>query len=1050
MLLSLFPSSSEAAQWKVCASGCANNNSQLQTVLNSVAPGDEVLLQENFPYVGLFKLRANVGGRVTIRTGVTATGTVIPTSAFPQAGTRILPADSVKLAKFQTNLNNAPSLSTVKPGETGSLCSATPCVANNYTLQYLEWIPNTYAGGVLLRLGSNDTSGSVPAGDTQNLRAEVPSGFILDHVYIHGDKIYGQFRGIENFATGTQITDSYISDIKSLGEGQAIYSNNSEGGLTITNTFVEGNGENIISGGDTPRANQTVTVSAATSNSVTVSAVTDLQVGQGFTCKSGTTFQIRKVSAINGLVITPNTPFNVTPDVAGGSCNWGIVMKNFTLTKSHLYKNPNWRNAILDTPTNVSAKGATTGGTLVAGTYAYRVVARMDVAAGGIARSAASLEVTATIASGTTGSVQIQWDPVVNAKEYRIYGRSAGGENVRFTVTAPTATFTDTGSTGTTEAVPTTSGTKWFAKNLLEFKHYDGILVEGNIIEYSWKDGQNGPCVLFTPLNSSFGNDSTIVANAVFKNNIVRHCAQAIQITGHDASASAQLSQRLENLTIENNIFDDIGSQWGVVVQMIIVTSIGDPTGDPREGPKNLIIRKNLFNATGNNQFFAVDLGNGGVDYRIEGFQFYDNILRRTSSGFQYIKAPGGFQTEGNTSLALTCGSFTPCTFSPNVIAKASCSLYPAGNFCPDETTFQAQFVNYAGSDFTLAASSLYLKSASDGGKIGPNVAAITALTNIALSGNNTGVIVIPPDPGGGGGGPIVTPPNPPVITSPNILPGVLAGQAYNNSSIGYCLSSTSGTVPYVYSLDPTANILPTGLSLVNGCISGTPTVVGNYNFKVIVTDKIGQTGTKDFLIAVTQIIYPERRPDAFNKITERGTFAREVCPDGTTEEIKLGDFCFDLTNQYWTYASATSPSVVWSRVALSNNAGATYIFVSPNANFAMGLTAGGTQFTSSQDLIADLSGKTECKMFARSTAVADGTLWIRYSTDFTTTATDLGTTADTVGVSLASPVDSFVVTPTWQPIAEGAKTVVRLGFWGRSPSGTSASNLRNIGLICR
>jgi hypothetical protein len=77
-------------------------------------------------------------------------------------------------------------------------------------------------------------------------------------------------------------------------------------------------------------------------------------------------------------------------------------------------------------------------------------------------------------------------------------------------------------------------------------------------------------------------------------------------------------------------------------------------------------------------------------------------------------------------------------------------------------------------------------------------------------------------------------------------------------------LSASGGTAPYTWAIDPNAQVynaseqlvpatLPPGLSLdtQTGIISGTPTAVGEYAFRVIVTDAAGRTAAHNFCIHV-------------------------------------------------------------------------------------------------------------------------------------------------------------------------------------------------------
>ncbi len=91
-------------------------------------------------------------------------------------------------------------------------------------------------------------------------------------------------------------------------------------------------------------------------------------------------------------------------------------------------------------------------------------------------------------------------------------------------------------------------------------------------------------------------------------------------------------------------------------------------------------------------------------------------------------------------------------------------------------------------------------------------------------------------------------------------LRGGTVGQAYSNM-----LLHSNGTAPYHYAL--TSGTLPPGIQLNGntGALAGTPTVMGNYGFRVTVTDAAGLTGYGDFTIAIegpTFTIQPGTLPE--------------------------------------------------------------------------------------------------------------------------------------------------------------------------------------------
>ncbi|MFH1233503.1 MAG: hypothetical protein V1649_02515, partial [Patescibacteria group bacterium] len=113
-------------------------------------------------------------------------------------------------------------------------------------------------------------------------------------------------------------------------------------------------------------------------------------------------------------------------------------------------------------PTGVTT-ATTTGGTLPAGTYYFKVVS-----SDGIGTTIGSSEVSRTILASE--AINISWTAVTGASSYRVYGNTQGAQNHYFTTTATTYTYaTSTGSTaGTVPSVTTayinkltSSGNSW-------------------------------------------------------------------------------------------------------------------------------------------------------------------------------------------------------------------------------------------------------------------------------------------------------------------------------------------------------------------------------------------------------------------------------------------------------------------------------------------------------------------------------------------------------------------------------------------------------------
>jgi hypothetical protein len=204
-------------QITVCATGCDFTNTQLQTAINSATTGAEILLQEGFTYVGQFTLpRHNGTSMVTLRTGVTSTGTVRAAGTFPSAGVRVTPAiaTSSNFAKLQSGATHQPALRTV-------ITTTNP--ARYWTVKWVEGLWNSTTGqyhgsGPIFQVGDD-------SGNNQPNEAAIPNNFIFEQIYLHGHPIKGQYRGFSVHASDFILRHSEISEIKSMTEGQALWLN---------------------------------------------------------------------------------------------------------------------------------------------------------------------------------------------------------------------------------------------------------------------------------------------------------------------------------------------------------------------------------------------------------------------------------------------------------------------------------------------------------------------------------------------------------------------------------------------------------------------------------------------------------------------------------------------------------------------------------------------------------------------------------------------------------------------------------------------------------
>jgi hypothetical protein len=120
---------------------------------------------------------------------------------------------------------------------------------------------------------------------------------------------------------------------------------------------------------------------------------------------------------------------------------------------------------------------------------------------------------------------------------------------------------------------PSYAGKHWTVKNLLELKAAKNVVIDGNVMENNWTDGQAGVAVLFTVRNQDCAAPWSTVQNIAFSNNTVRGSdGGALNLLGKDNEAELAYgkctnpatigSERGKFVTITNSLFYDIGGSF--------------------------------------------------------------------------------------------------------------------------------------------------------------------------------------------------------------------------------------------------------------------------------------------------------------------------------------------------------------------------------------------------------------------------------------------------------------------------------------------------------
>ncbi len=197
----------------------------LQAALDGARPGDVISLEPGATFVGHFVLRARQAS---------ASRPIVLRTAGPDAvppGERMTVAKAAGLAALRS-LDGMPALST-EP------------FAHGWRVELLEFRGNKGGAGDIIALGDGSTA--------QRSLMAVPAELVLDRLYIHGDPLAGQKRGIALNAANVTISNSTVADIMVPGQdSQAIAGWNGPGPYLIENNAIEAAGENILFGGADP------------------------------------------------------------------------------------------------------------------------------------------------------------------------------------------------------------------------------------------------------------------------------------------------------------------------------------------------------------------------------------------------------------------------------------------------------------------------------------------------------------------------------------------------------------------------------------------------------------------------------------------------------------------------------------------------------------------------------------------------------------------------------------------------------------------------------
>ena len=282
---------------------------------------------------------------------------------------------------------------------------------------------------------------------------------------------------------------------------------------------------------------------------------------------------------------------------------------------------------------------------------------------------------------------------------------------------------------GQAEYVGGADGNPFVAKNLLEFKNGQRVLVEGNILENAWGGfSQVGFAILLTPKNQAGGRGSNLcnsceVTDVTIRYNTISHVAAGLQITNalSDNGGAAVDGQRY---SIHDIVIDDLdGAKYGGPGEFAQV-SVG--AGAP------LLQNVTINHVTAFPAHTLLMIGDMvATSGPMKNFVFTNNIV---NAGAYPVWSTGGgpgncaFHDVPETTFS---ACFSNSTFAGNAIIAApssySAGSWPPHNFFPASAA-AVRFANYNGGnggDYHLQSSSPCKGKGTDGKDPGADLDAI-------------------------------------------------------------------------------------------------------------------------------------------------------------------------------------------------------------------------------------------------------------------------------------------------------------------------------------
>jgi hypothetical protein len=256
----------------------------------------------------------------------------------------------------------------------------------------------------------------------------------------------------------------------------------------------------------------------------------------------------------------------------------------------------------------------------------------------------------------------------------------------------------------------------WVVKNLFEIKNAQRVLLDGNVIQYTWAAGQDEAIIVRSAAQDDGGGCPWCEAEDVtITHNLIQHAPIAIVIA---PTAYPNPSIPTQRVLVSNNLLVDISAtNWGGAHGWGFQLGAAEA---PVPIMHDITIDHNTAfpdNVTGNGPPYDtfVYLGDSGT---IPNIQITNNI-----SNYGNTSCCGGITGGGTISGNSTLSTYSPgAIYNDMVFVNSSGNssgypAYPTGTYW--STRSGVHFTNYSSGNYQLTSSSSYYRAGTDGKDIG-------------------------------------------------------------------------------------------------------------------------------------------------------------------------------------------------------------------------------------------------------------------------------------------------------------------------------------------